>query len=608
MFRFIALAWEPTSASDAALARGLAQQLLAHAAWQRAWSRPGLQVFAAGLAPRIHEVLPFDGDGGVVLGKLFRRGDGAASTAPVMLDAADSASIVRSGGTALVRGFWGRYVAFWHDPLVGCWVLRDPGGSLPCYRLQHEGLTILFSWLEDILDCFPGLPRPRVNTDGLAAHLVLGELGGRATALEGVTQVLPGERLSLHVAPGSSSLLWNAFDQARLPPIDHLPTAEAALRQTVRDCALAWASCHDRILLRLSGGVDSSILLSCLASGRTPAEVTCLNYHSPGADSDERHYARLAATRAQRTLLERERVSGFRLEPILEAARLPTPGSHVGRMGSARMDAALAAQTGASALFTGGGGDQLFFEFRQWWPAADHLRLRGFDRAFLRAAMDAARLGKVSVWRVLRLALADRLRRHPPVQTPGRYLTLVTQDTIAQVCEAARDPRFVHPALLADTPLPIGKWTQAMQLMHPVSCYDPLEREAAPELVNPLLSQPLVELCLRLPTYVLAHGGRGRALARRAFADDLPPEIANRQSKGGMEEHLRAVLLGNLDFIRALLLDGELVRRGLIDRGRTETALSGRPTTLASRAGEIHIALGVEAWLRRWSPGTGRSA
>jgi asparagine synthase (glutamine-hydrolysing) len=136
--------------------------------------------------------------------------------------------------------------------------------------------------------------------------------------------------------------------------------------------------------------------------------------------------------------------------------------------------------------------------------------------------------------------------------------------------------------------------------MYPINYYDPFEREAAPEMVNPLLSQPLVELCLRLPSYVLTRGGRGRALARQAFAADLPPEIATRRSKGGMEEHIRAVLLDNLEFARGLLLEGELMRRGFIDRARVEALLCGPPATLASRAGEVHVCLGIEAWLRHW--------
>jgi len=60
-------------------------------------------------------------------------------------------------------------------------------------------------------------------------------------------------------------------------------------------------------------------------------------------------------------------------------------------------------------------------------------------------------------------------------------------------------------------------------------------------------------------------------------------------------------LLNHLGFAKTLLLEGELARRGLIDRPRTEALLSGPPALLASCAGEVHICLAVEAWLRHWS-------
>ena len=168
--------------------------------------------------------------------------------------------------------------------------------------------------------------------------------------------------------------------------------------------------------------------------------------------------------------------------------------------------------------------------------------------------------------------------------------------------------RFIHPALIHSPGLPIGKHMQTWALLYPIGYYDPFEEAAAPELVHPLLSQPLVELCLQLPTYLLTQGGRGRALARRAFASELPSEIINRRSKGGLEEHITAVLSRNLAFARSMLLDGELVRRGMLNRVAIEELLSGRPTKLSASPGRIHDLIGVEAWLTRWLPPNRHSA
>ena len=61
------------------------------------------------------------------------------------------------------------------------------------------------------------------------------------------------------------------------------------------------------------------------------------------------------------------------------------------------------------------------------------------------------------------------------------------------------------------------------------------------------------------------------------------------------------ILQRNLDFVRSLLLDGELVRQRVLDRVKVEEALSGRPTTLAAHLVEIHTYIGIEAWLQCWS-------
>lgn len=599
MFRYIALAWQHPEAEHAA--REFAASLRAHPRWRSAITRPGLEVFVADAKQGINGDYVLDQGRGIVVGRLFRRGGlGQAGNADITLTALECARIVQSGGQSLVDDFWGRYIAFVPTDSGATRVLRDPSGTLPCFFIRHRGVWLVFSWLEDVLALLPSLPPPRVNWDAVGGQLLFGELGGRETALEHVCRVVPGEWVELGDRPPRHELLWNAIDlaQSAVAAADG-PLPARQLRHTVRACTRAWAGCYDSIVLRLSGGVDSSILVNCLTPEDTAASVLCVNHHSRGSDSDERRFARLAAARAGRELVERERDTDFDLESVLKAARTPTPGNYVGRM-SARADAELAARWGAQALFTGAGGDQLFFEFPRCWPAADYLRCRGMDAGFLPAALDAARLGRVSLWRALRCAFAERLRPAPP--WPDVRTLLPLTGPAAWEMDACRQ-RFVHPALADLGRLPIGKAAQTRALVHPVAYDDPFDPESAPETVNPLLSQPLVELCLQLPTWVLTQGGRGRALARQAFAAELPPEIARRRSKGGMEEHIKAVLHHHIDFARGLLLDGELVRRGLLDRARVEEVLSGRPTPLASHVGRIHVYIGIEAWLSCWPSG-----
>lgn len=595
MFRYIALAWQRAVPGSSEAAEELIATLQTRRAWQQDLRHPRIAVFSTGSAPGNH-AYPLHQERGVVLGRLFLREQPLASRERIADRLTASAEVAATGGKALLENYWGRYVAFFEATNGDVQVLRDPSASLPCFALCHRGVTIVFSWLEDVLHQLPQIPAPAVSRQGLATFLAMGHLSGRGSALQGVRQVLAGERVCIdHVGDPAGDALWDASSFARQSVARDSDNHAAALREVVGSCVQAWSYCYDSILMRLSGGVDSSIVASCLALGRTPARVTCLNYHSPGADSDEREFARLAAASARLELIECERDASFRLERIFDVARTPIPNHYVGRLTS-RSNVATADLVGATAMFTGAGGDQLFFEIPQWWPAADYLRDRGLDRGLVGAALDAARLGRVSVWSALRFALADRFRSKPPPVDLHPARTLVSKEVFDT---AARPAGFVHPVLLSPSALPIGKLAQVQQLAYAPSYYDPFARERAPESVNPLLSQPIMELCLRLPTYILTKGGRGRALARDAFRSEIPDAIFRRRSKGGMGQHFDVLLAANLDFARQILLDGELVRLGLLDRTAVEMALSGRDAGQKTSSGEVHLAIGAEAWLQR---------
>lgn len=597
MFRYFVMSWDVAAPVQAAVAQGLDQRIRCFEPWRLAHASPGIRVFVTGGRAGVNDIYPLPRQQGVVLGRVFRRR--ADSDVQSSLDFAASAGewVLQTEGRALVDDYWGRYVAVFRSPQRGTCVLRDPSGALPCFHKDVEGVAVIFSWLEDLIAFTPHLPTPTVNWNAVAAFLVLRSLGGQDTALEGISQVLPGQLAGLHEGAAPPLSLWKASDFARDQSEPDLHVAAHQLRQQVIDCVHAWSATYDSVLLRLSGGVDSAILLASLCAKPTQTKITGLNYHSPGSDSDERVYARLAAARASVLLIERERDSNFSLDDVLKVSRTPVPEAYVGRMGANRTDAFVANACGAQAMFTGGGGDQLFFELQCCWPAADYLKHHGVGRGFLRACLDAARLGKVSLWHSMWRALADQRHRTSPVGELDGFVTLAGRAALDVVSNLEQ---HIHPDLRNQSALPIGKWHQLRMLVDASGYYDPYLCEASPELVNPLLSQPIIEMCLRLPTWLLTRGGQGRALARLAFAHDLPPEIVKRQSKGGMEAYVQNMLRRNLATARELLLEGHLVRHGLLDADKLTAALDGRMSASTHSAAEIHHCVAIEAWLRRF--------
>jgi len=536
---------------------------------------------------------------GVVLGNLFARSQqGVSTAAPPTLGAADSRAILDTNGRHLIESFWGRYVAFLHDAAAGAaWVVRDPSGGLPCYLARCRGVDVYFSRIGDVLEL---LDAPlTVNWPYLIAAVSFLRQHSPGTALREVTQVLAGECVEIRAGAARRFFYWDPLQIANGEAIENPDEAAAAMRRCVRDVIHAWASRYPHMLLSLSGGLDSSIVLACLKDAPSQPRVTCFHDYPQGADLDERAFARAAAAKAGLDLIERPREPSFGLQPLLTIERTPEPANYPYFLEHGRLDAQLAAEHGAAAVIIGYGGDQLFYQERAEWSPGDFLHRRGPRPGLLRVALDAAQMDQISVWRVLRETASSYLlhQRWSPLQEAGRMRPLLVP---AVIREARRSVGFLHPLLRHPRGAPSGKLWHAHQISQPFDFYDPLGREGEAERIAPLCSQPLMELCLRIPTYVLTHGGWDRAMARRAFYYDLPPEIRSRRHKGGIEEQLRLTLEHNREFLRELLLDGALVREGIIDRARLAEVLSGRATRIAAGAGELLEYAGIEAWLGRW--------
>jgi asparagine synthase (glutamine-hydrolysing) len=393
------------------------------------------------------------------------------------------------------------------------------------------------------------------------------------------------------------------LDIAGSAQVGDVREAARLLREQTRDCVQAWASEHQSIVHLLSGGLESSIVLACFdlrdSPTSSPSRLACLNFHSPGSNTDERDYARLAAAHAGCEIVERPRISALSLEPLLHVRKSCIPGDNYFYLDGGRVESELAAEKRATALFSGYGGDQLFYQARARFAAAEYLSKHGIGPGLFTVALDAARVDRLSVWSVLREALAHGLlgRRWSQRSDVGVKRALVNTDVIRDI---SRDESLVHPWLRAPARASSAKIWHAYQLLFPYDFYHPLGSDSDPEPVTPLFSQPLVELVLRIPTWLLTLGGWDRALARRAFQHDMPRQIVTRRTKGGREEHAKSILVRNIGFARDLLHDGRLVQAGILDKDRVVDVLSGRPTRTASSNVELYACLSVEAWLRQW--------
>src|SRR3546814_15867350 len=94
-----------------------------------------------------------------------------------------------------------------------------------------------------------------------------------------------------------------------------------------------------------------------------------------------------------------------------------------------------------------------------------------------------------------------------------------------------------------------------MRIQNHVEGYD---RGVLPPVIPALLAQPIVETCLRIPTWDWCRGGINRAIAREAFSTALPARVIARRSKSGPESLTAEVFEPGRPVLRHPLLGGAL--------------------------------------------------
>jgi asparagine synthase (glutamine-hydrolysing) len=586
MYHYVALLWnaeDPAARDEAAQLR---QRLCrASVPWTNLLTTDGISVSA--LPPTDPVLRPYllpggtglPGPTGVVLGKLFSAHLARPHLDPIeQIDEHTSVEILRSGGQHLVRHFWGGYVALLVDPRERSgYAIRDCSGKIPCYHLRFRDVTIVFADIEDL--ALLELPGLTVNWEYLAAFIYSSQSQVRACAFKEIQEVLAGECLKVQGRSSCQTALWDPRAICREGWIDRYEDAVATLREVAQKCIDAWARSYDPVLLGLSGGFDSAVVLGCLTHSPHRPGITCLNQYAAASYEDERGHARAAALRAGVTLLETPMDSAAdRFDSRLLSAPMTSKPAVTAlyRLLEMGLINRIAEETGTRTLWTGQGGDHIFLQTKDPSSAADYLDIRGLRPGFVAAIGDAARLSRQPYWFVLRSACARRCsagsrsaRNSPAPEACFLARTALPDDVDHYVSHSwAEDARD----------LPRGKLAQIRFLSEVVNRHRPIARlERAPQH-HPLLSQPLMEVCLRIPTYLLLRGGRERALAREAFSDRLPVQILRRRDKGSIISHTIEMLRQSEPFVRELLLNGVLAGAGVIVPGELEPYIvQGQP-------------------------------
>lgn len=586
MHRLVGFRWRPGHFEGRKAAEAYAARVLGRGNWRQVVGTRGFLLLATETNGDV-EPLVLPNGMGLILGALFNR-EGSEGSRVLEPDLEACRAWAETQGASLAKTCWGGYLAIVVDNTRDrILIMRDPMGARPCFvrEEQGDGVRILFTDFEDVAEWSP---LQSIDEEFLRLFLAQPRIVNERTGLRGVREILAGECYALGAEGDCASLFWRP--PARRVELAAAETEDLArnLRSQVLGACCAWTLLNRPVLHRLSGGLDSSIALAALS--QAGGDIVCVNEWPRGyAEGDERQAARAVASKFGAKLVELEyEPQEIDYRKLMEAPLSAKPS--IATLSFADPHFHDLAEAG-SLLTSGQGGDQVFYRSRAACTIADAVRDRLNPATVISLALDAARVSRRSIWPGLAIGAQYGLLR-----SPRAYLRNLLMDAAREsgphaamgAADAALEDPWVKDALARGP----GEAMRALLISDLQYYHGPslLSRTFIPAPV--ITSQPIVEFCCSIPTYRSYDGGRDRALARLAFADDLPASSVARQRKGDTTRFFGAVAAANGDFIIDALKGGELVQRGLFDAAR----LDAKPRRAVL---DFSNELVAELWLRQ---------
>jgi asparagine synthase (glutamine-hydrolysing) len=450
-------------------------------------------------------------------------------------------------GPACVEHLRGMFaIALWDAAAQRLLLARDRLGKKPLYYRQ-DGSTLTFS--SELPSLLAGLSsRPALDLGAIDLYLAMQYIPEPWTPFEGVFKLPAAHCMTWQAGRATIERYWQLNYEPKL--VGRPEALQAELRERVREAVRLRLISDVPLGAHLSGGIDSSIVVSQMAElSSQPVKTFSIGFEEQGfselefaravADryATDHHEFRVSYGDVPRALRQ---VVGHLGEPMADPSALPM--YYLSGLTREHVTVAL----------NGDGGDESFAGYQRYWldPWADRY-----------AALPAVLTRRLIPWLVQPLSAAGagpvgsnlidgvkRLRQTVETDRRASILRWGSYFSPAQRCELWREEvgsrfDFGRPEslLAAEFERAPASGFLDRTLFVDLSTYlpgdlllkaDRMTMAASLEGRSPFLDHQLVEWAARLPERYKVRGSGGKVLLRRAFADTLPEGIQRRGKQG----------------------------------------------------------------------------
>ena len=487
----------------------------------------------------------------------------------------------------LLNNYWGRFSGAMYSPSCKkISLVRDPLGLETLYYMPFQDGILFSTKLSHLVDSLK--IKPAIDWHYFAEYLIEKNYLVPQTPFEGIYELLPG----IHLKGDLNGTMNQTFEwQIPTERIINEKSIEEMVLDTLKKSTEAWIGNNKKITLQLSGGVDSSSILCLLKHIAPHATIQGIHYNdSKNPASQEIAYAQKIAADCNIPLIEIDFQDAKLFEPLPSDWRPDKPNTGMTSYSSTQKLKDLACN---SIIISGQGGDHVFLAPPPEESIADYWLDKGL-RGISGITHELS-----NVYRTSWLALAKTNLKVLKYYYLGQmnHDKDNTQNTMLAPDFAQKMPptSFYLENVLKN--FPPAKAKQIELLYHAVAYADQIDETL---VIYPILSLPVVECALKIPTYMTIKDGYNRYYLRKAISRIHSSKVIWRLNKGEVSTSIIKALQKEYDGLVELISSGMLIKHGVLDKQWLESKFDKIRHGDSSDLLPLFRIIGTELWFKQW--------
>lgn len=542
-------------------------------------------------AQEVDPIIPVGQSNGLLIGKLFTRDTYQKVDS---FDENQTQEII-AHPAVLNKKYWGRYAGVLYNKMQQkITLVRDPLGLTTIFYMQLSGGIIFASDIALIYDCLE--IKPAVNWNYFADYVIGSQFAPIYTPFDHILELAGG--MGLHCTLDGKTeqeLLWD-IDSIPHKPITNIAEFENKLLDTLKSCTKAWVADNKTVCVELSGGTDSSAVMILLSEVLRPDQkLIAINYiDSKEPSSNEIEHAQEVADLCNASLYFPDWHGASPLDPAEAGWRPNRPSTFsLFKQMNRKLQDVLDTEE-CTTVLNGQGGDHVFLAPPPEHSLADYWTQKGI-RGSLPILQELAGIYRMPYSTLLWKNIKASARYYTGKQViQAGYMESHSKTVIEKQTKQSHYLNSYTKKFLQ------AKKEHIQGLSHATLFAE--RQQKTPDLLycHPLLSLPIVELGLQIPTYQSFKDGYDRIFFRNAVSKIKKPKAMWRRIKGQTTSTMINSLASNANGIEDLLMNGSLMTSGLIDAQWLTDTLTQIRHGKIDNAWPIVNFITAQQWLNQW--------